>query len=302
MLADPEQRWPGLRTVFLPERGGIDRDMALSVEHARGDYCWLFSGDDVMLPGALARVLDELDRGPDLVLLRHENGTFDLQFISEYPLLTLDQDAAFDLADPAARRDYCARAFNSEAFFSFMSGLVVRREVWNRVPFNPDFDRSCWGHVARLFELIRQAEQQGWPFRLRYLERPLLRRRGDNDSFLERGIVHRYRIAVEGYHRLADTFFGHDSIEAWHVRRVIRREIRFWYFLTARLACQARPELESRATLDRLAAMNFADPGWRNQFLLLAYHGFPLSLYAVLRGWRNRVRNWWIRRQRTVAG
>src|SRR3954452_5004357 len=54
-----------LRYHRLPEKGGIDRDMAKCVELAESEYCWLFSGDDIMSPGALRAVLTEVESGHD---------------------------------------------------------------------------------------------------------------------------------------------------------------------------------------------------------------------------------------------
>lgn len=41
-------RYPRVRYHRLERRGGIDGDIARSVELARGDYCWVFGGDDLM--------------------------------------------------------------------------------------------------------------------------------------------------------------------------------------------------------------------------------------------------------------
>src|ERR1700722_1620055 len=48
-----QARCPALQYYHRDERGGIDLDMALTVELARGKYCWLFSSDDLMRPGAV---------------------------------------------------------------------------------------------------------------------------------------------------------------------------------------------------------------------------------------------------------
>ncbi len=45
--------YPNIRYHLLEEKGGIDVDMARSVELARGEFCWLFSSDDVMCHDAL---------------------------------------------------------------------------------------------------------------------------------------------------------------------------------------------------------------------------------------------------------
>src|SRR5271165_2413917 len=52
-----QQRYPSLRYERRDERGGIDRDIARTVDLARGEYCWLFCADDVMKPGAIGRML-----------------------------------------------------------------------------------------------------------------------------------------------------------------------------------------------------------------------------------------------------
>src|ERR1700678_404910 len=63
-----QERHPGLRYQRREERGGIDRDMARTVDLARGEYCWLFCADDVMKPGAIRRMLGNLESGCDLHL------------------------------------------------------------------------------------------------------------------------------------------------------------------------------------------------------------------------------------------
>src|SRR2546425_1703283 len=52
-----------------------------------------------------------------------------------------------------------------------------------------------------------------------------LYQRGDNDSFMDKGPGHRYKLAIEGYDRLADTFFPRGSIEAQAIRRAVRDEL-----------------------------------------------------------------------------
>src|SRR5947209_20576493 len=53
IVADFQRSFPRLTYVRRAHKGGIDNDMALTIDHARGRYCWLFSADDLMLPGAI---------------------------------------------------------------------------------------------------------------------------------------------------------------------------------------------------------------------------------------------------------
>src|SRR2546429_1102168 len=43
---------PFVKYIHQSERGGIDSDLSRCVELASGEYCWLLSADDALVPGA----------------------------------------------------------------------------------------------------------------------------------------------------------------------------------------------------------------------------------------------------------
>ena len=156
----------------------------------------------------------------------------------------------------------------TEAFFSFMGGLVVKKSTWDSVPSNEAFVGSCWALAARLFEIMPQA------FDRKVCGQTYLYRRGANDLFMDKGLVNRLRIAIEGFHRLADTFFGHDSMEAFHVRRVLKNDFSVTVFSAAAQLCREKPETESKTLLDALVRQTYCDGSardWRNRFLYAFY-------------------------------
>lgn len=258
-------RHPNVRYVRLPAKGGIDRDMALAFSESKGEYCWLFSGDDIMRPGALRRALTEIESGCDVYLSKHMEFLPDRKLWQEWQVLEPDVSAIFEMSDPAQRAKYFAGAVTTEPFFSFMGGMITRRAVWDRVPFNDAFDGSCWAHAARLFELMKGG------LRLRYVAEAWQDRRPDNDSFMGRGLVARIALSVDGYHKIADTFFGHDSIEAFHVRRVVRKEFGIGMLVMGKLACELDPDVESRSELDRLVHKAYCDYSYANLRLRWQY-------------------------------
>jgi abequosyltransferase len=264
--------YPNVRYHRLPEKGGIDRDMAKSVELAHSDYCWLFSGDDIMAPGALRAVLSELETGDDVYILKHMECFKDMRPLMEYPVLQPDVAGVFDLSDEAQRIDYFKRAMNSEAFFSFMGGLVVKRAAWNRVPLNPDFVGSCWAHAARFFELMKSG------LRVNFTGQVRLHRRGENDSFSNNGLVRRYQIQVEGFHKVVDTFFGHDSAEAREVRRAVRNEFSRRVVMILKVRCHETPLTESKQLLDHLVRVGYSDFSWRDEATKLMYKSLPIRV------------------------
>jgi abequosyltransferase len=263
---------PNLRYHRLPEKGGIDRDMAKCVELAKSEYCWLFSGDDIMSPGALRAILAEIESGHDVYILKHMECLKDMRPLMEYPVLEPDIPGVFELSDEAQRLDYFKRAKNSEAFFSFMGGLVVKRSAWNRLPLNSDFVGSCWAHAARFFELMKSG------LSVKYTGRVRLQRRGENDSFSDKGLVRRYQLQVEGFHRLVDTFFGRDSAEAREVRRAIRSEFNRRLILILKVRCRDTPALESKQLLDHLVQVGYSDFNLTDAMTKLLYRWLPVRI------------------------
>jgi O-antigen biosynthesis alpha-1,3-abequosyltransferase len=78
-------RHPQIKYHRLPKKGGIDRDLAKAVQLATSEYCWLFSGDDVMTTGAIARVLQEIQTDDDIYLCKHEECTRWMEVIDVHP-------------------------------------------------------------------------------------------------------------------------------------------------------------------------------------------------------------------------
>jgi abequosyltransferase len=254
-----------IKYVRLPAKGGIDRDMAKSVEFSTSDYCWLFSGDDWMLDGALRKALNHIKSGHDLYLCKHMEWVADHSEWVEWPTVDVAEEMVFELSNEKTRREYFKRATNTEALFSFMGGLIVKRATWDRVPLNEAFVGSCWAHAARMFELMPNG------LTVKVLAGAYLRRRPGNDSFTGNGMIERFRITVEGYQRIADTFFGHKSAEAFHVRRVIRCEFHPLVLLLGKYLCALYPEIESKPLMDHLVRMAYSDFSIANMRARLRY-------------------------------
>ena len=52
---------PRLTVLRLPQPNGVDRDYDLAVRAATGEFCWLFTDDDLASPGLCGRILDTLE-------------------------------------------------------------------------------------------------------------------------------------------------------------------------------------------------------------------------------------------------
>lgn len=280
VVAERQRMTPAIRYLKQPVRGGIDRDIATAVSQSLGDYCWLFSADDLMRQGAVARLLQAFESGHDIYLCEHTLCQFDMTPIERYQIFrTIDQPETFDLAKPEHKARYFREARTSEAFFSFLSGPVFRRDIWNRAEPLPDsFYQTCWALAGRLLKLIPEG------LTIHYLGEPLLFKRSGNDSFMDRGIVNRFRITVEGFWHIAETLFGADAMETRHIRRVTRNEWRFSAVLAMKLQTVQSPP-EERALLARMVALHYRNAGLVNGFkyglFLLPPHLIRLCMVAM---------------------
>lgn len=264
-----QSRYPDLVYHRLPRKGGIDRDMAKSVELAKGEYVWLFSADDWMAEGALKRVLEEIRLGLDLYLCGFTLCDFEMRPRNAHPILDAPDGTVYDLGAPGDRKVFFERGLTTTAFFSFMSSLVIRKEKWNSAKVDDTFVGSCWDHVARLFRLIPGG------LKVKYLSGTYLLKRDDNDSFSGGGIARRVGIAIDGYQRLAVTFFGERSPEAFHIRRVLRNEYPLLDLLYIKLKTHEREKPDEMALLVKLVEKLFRDDVLLDKVRILLFKAAP---------------------------
>jgi len=124
VVAQAAVRYPAMRYYREKVNSGVDGDYDKAVGYALGEYCWLMTDDDVLVPGAVQRVLAALRESPDLVVVNAEVRNVDLTVRLESPRL----DVREDLEYPAGRgEDLFAKV---AAYLSFIGGVVIRREVW----------------------------------------------------------------------------------------------------------------------------------------------------------------------------
>lgn len=270
-----QKRSPYIRYFRQPVRGGIDKDMHLSVEKAKGEYCWLFSSDDIMEKGAIATILEEIKLGMDLYLCNHAICSLDTrEVLQSHQFFKDGKNTLFDLTDPKQKKSYFKTATCTTAFFSFMSALVIKRERWMQTTVDPKFFGSCWAHVARIFNMIPSG------LKVKSLSAIFLRKRSFNCSFSDRGIIHRLALAIEGYQGIADTIFGRDSKEAFHIRRALRNEFLVGVFLDA--AKKIKNGADKEKLIDLICKTYVDRPLEKWTYLLLIFKT-PKTLVVPLR-------------------
>src|SRR5215471_12176422 len=131
------------RYIRNTENIGADANFLQCFEQARGKYVWLFSDDDLIVPGALKKVLSYC-----------EAAEYDLVWVSSYSFGESHQprpaglgNDAIEISDPEA---YAKRV---HIFFTFISGNIINK------------DRILADHAADFSSLVgTNFLQLGWAY------------------------------------------------------------------------------------------------------------------------------------------
>jgi abequosyltransferase len=264
-----QARFNSIRYYRENQNSGVDGDLAKAVALAQGEYCWLMSSDDILLDGAIDRVLSEVatDRAA-IYLCNIVACTKDLIPVRKLHWLSKDvPDRVFDFSTRDELLGYFAKSISIGALFSYMPSVVVRRADWVAVCGSDEFFGSCYAHVYTLFSIIQKK------CRLKYISSPpLLLTRFGNDSASAKGFIKQLMIDFDGYIRLADTFWPKDRQMRNAFLKVMTRMHR-WYRIL---------RLRSNSSGDQ----------WRQiqtRLRIIGYSNFIIVICSFLGRFRNTV-------------
>jgi abequosyltransferase len=198
--------FPQICVYRTESRNGVDRDILQSVAMARGRFCWLFSDDDLLAPGALERVLRLIEDIPAISGASLNYAAYDATM--SYSIATVPA-----IGRNALRGDhlFCDR---KECFsllgvhLGFISCQVVRRSLWEEVARSNDVTSHCnaWIIVHMIGKML---ERNPYWF---YVHDVCVSYRSGNDSFLSRvGCYKRQQIAHIAYADTIGSLFPPDS-------------------------------------------------------------------------------------------
>ena len=154
-------RYPFVRYFRETCNSGVDQDFDKAVSYATGEYVWLMTDDDLMIAGALQRVLAHLNDRYELLIVNSEVRNADLtKMLNPRLLETLD--------DLEYRADEGTRLFTETArVLTFIGSVVIRRDLW-LARQRSNYYGSLFIHVGVIF----QSPPIG---RVRVLAEPVLR-------------------------------------------------------------------------------------------------------------------------------
>jgi glycosyltransferase involved in cell wall biosynthesis len=166
-------RYPQLRYIRESTNSGVDHDYDKALSHARGDYCWLMTDDDLLRDDAVERVLAACADDPELVVVNAAVEDTGFEHVLEPRLLAVDSDREFD-------RETEGELFAATGkYLSFIGAVVIRRSLWLSRERERYFG-SLFIHFGVLFQAPGVA-------RARVLAAPLIRLRYGNSMWSPRG-------------------------------------------------------------------------------------------------------------------
>lgn len=145
VVRELQRTMPSLRYIRQDANYGVDRDFNTAVEHATGEYCWLMSDDDLVMPGAVQTILRALEGSYSLIILNSEIRTFDFSQMLDPDRLRFASDRIYTPID-------FERLFEeTSAYLSYIGAVVIKREVWMARDKEPYFE-SFFIHVGVIFQ------------------------------------------------------------------------------------------------------------------------------------------------------
>jgi hypothetical protein len=166
----------------------------------------LFSDDDILEDGALARVLTVLDRHPDIAGSSLNYQGYDATM--QYAIATVPAVAGGCLDSSHLFRDRGECFSMLGIHLGFISCQVVRRSLWQEAAGKEDLAEQCNAWII-VYVIGRMLENNpSWL----YLHDISVRYRSGNDSFSARvGVYRRQQITHVAFGNTIGSLFGKDS-------------------------------------------------------------------------------------------
>ena len=140
-----QRLFPRLRYHRLAAKGGVDQDYCRAVELAQGEYCWLFSDDDILKSGAIRAVLATIRYGYGLIVVNADVRNADLTNLLKRRCLRIERDRIYQAEETE-------RLFVEVAdFLSFIGCVVIKRSVWNERD-KQSYHGTLFVHVGVIFQ------------------------------------------------------------------------------------------------------------------------------------------------------
>jgi len=110
--------------IQLPSKGGVDQDYCKAVELANGEYCWLFTDDDLIQPMAISTALNEILKGYSLIIVNAQVMNKDLTKVISSNILRIKTN---EIYEESKLEQLFQRVI---PYISFIGCVIINRALW----------------------------------------------------------------------------------------------------------------------------------------------------------------------------
>ena len=136
---------PNVRYICEQTNSGVDQDYDKAVGYARGKYCWLMPDDDLLRPGAIARLLAATDEDRELIVVDQEVRVFDFSQVLERSRTGRTEDRRYNSGD-------AEQLFTDMGnHLTFIGAVIIRRDIW-MARDRESYYGSLFIHVGVIFQ------------------------------------------------------------------------------------------------------------------------------------------------------
>jgi len=178
---------------------GADINFLKCVEIATGSYCWLFGSDDRFEDGAIEKMLDTINKYPDISGILVGVSVYDISFKNL-------NGTNCHLTKLFISRNMRKIYPHLGIYFGYLSAQIINRAQWNEVLATYDVSKyfNAYVHVYIIAQIIKRHAY--WL----YLPDRLVGWRANNDEFLQKTVEGYYaRLRLDyGLYNIAESVFG----------------------------------------------------------------------------------------------
>lgn len=210
MIQQYQQKYNNITYFRWDKNMGADMNYLKVVEIAHGKYCWLFGSDDLMIDGAIKKMLEEIKEDCDIYLCNRVECDINMKQLKKSYIINSSSQIFF-LDDKKDLINYFKHLQSLNGLFTYLSSIVVKKNQWDLIDFDKSFIGTAYVHSYILLSLLNNNK-----IKLKYINDHLVLNRGNNDTFLCMGIVNRIKLDFEGFKMLFCKIFRDKSLDIYY--------------------------------------------------------------------------------------
>ena len=159
MMLEYQQKYNNITYFRWDKNMGADMNYLKVVEIAHGKYCWFFGSDDLMVDGAIKKMLEEIKEDCDIYLCN----TIQCDQIMNKKKLSIMLKtnipaSVFYFGKDTQILNYLKSINNKSvnAIFTYLSSVIVKKQQWNSIEFDKSFIDTAYAHTYILLSLLKR--------------------------------------------------------------------------------------------------------------------------------------------------